>query len=58
MITEVDRVVPSAKWQEFKTSYRSMVRELPPLLVRTYLLQDTQDPTVWRVATIWRSEGR
>jgi quinol monooxygenase YgiN len=56
VITEAEAVVPSESWAELRASYRSMTERLPPQLVRTSLLQDSSDPTVWRVATTWKGE--
>jgi len=55
VITEVEGVVPSARWEELRAAYRSMTETLEPQLDRTYLLQDTDDPMRWRVATVWKS---
>ena len=55
VITQVDGHVDPERWQDLRDGYRVMTAQSPPQLVRTYLLQDTADPTFWRVATVWKS---
>lgn len=55
VITQVDGHVAPERWQELREAYRSMVGSLEPTIVRTYLLQDTEDRTLWRIATVWKS---
>lgn len=55
VITQVDAHVQPDRWQELRDTYRSMAEEIEPRMVRTYLLQDTGDRTLWRVATVWKS---
>ena len=55
VITQVDAHVAPERWQELRESYRSMVGSLEPTIVRTYLMQDTEDRTLWRIATVWKS---
>ena len=56
VITEVEAIVPSTRWDELNATYRSMTEQLGPQLLQTYLLQDTEDPMLWRVTTVWRSK--
>jgi heme-degrading monooxygenase HmoA len=55
VITQVDAHVAEGRWKELREAYRSMAGEIDPRMVRTYLLQDTEDRTLWRVATVWKS---
>ena len=55
VITQVDAHVAPERWQELREAYLSMTASLEPGIVRTYLLQDTEDRTLWRVATVWKS---
>jgi quinol monooxygenase YgiN len=55
VITQVEGHVPPDRWQDLRDQYRSMVGNLEPEIVRTYLLQDVEDRTLWRVATVWIS---
>jgi quinol monooxygenase YgiN len=56
VITEVEGFVPSSRWGELKAAYRAMTETLESSVDRTYLLQATDDPTRWRVATVWKSK--
>lgn len=55
VITQVDGHVPPDRWQELRDTYREMTQVNEPQMVRTYLLQDTEDRTFWRIATVWKS---
>jgi quinol monooxygenase YgiN len=55
VITQVDARVQPDRWPELRNTYRAMTEEIEPQMVRTYLLQDTDDRTLWRIATVWRS---
>jgi hypothetical protein len=55
VITQIDAHVQPDKWQKLCESYRVMAESLEPQMVRTYLLQDTEDRTLWRIATVWKS---
>jgi quinol monooxygenase YgiN len=55
VITQVDAHVQPDRWQELREGYRSMANHIEPQMVRTYLLQDTEDRTLWRIATVWKS---
>lgn len=39
-----------------QAKFSSMMTKLPPTIVKTYLVQQSSDPAVWRIVTIWRSQ--
>jgi quinol monooxygenase YgiN len=55
VITQVDGRVGASRWQDLRDAYRAAIEEFNPGMVRTYLLQDTDDRTLWRIATVWSS---
>ena len=56
VITEVEANVAEGHWELMRRSYRQLAAKLEPQIVRSYLLQGTSDPTLWRVMTVWVSQ--
>ncbi len=56
IVTILDAKVESEKQGVLQKSYKSMAEPLPPEIVQSFLLQETDDQTHWRIVTIWQSE--
>ena len=56
VITEVEANVAEGHWELMRRSYRQLAAKLEPQILRSYLLQGTSDPTLWRVMTVWVSQ--
>jgi heme-degrading monooxygenase HmoA len=55
VITILEAHVAEQNWSALKNDFRSRTAELPPQMIRTYLLQDTADQTLWRIVSVWKS---
>src|SRR5512143_540467 len=56
VLTILEAHVPQARQADLQGAYRSAVHEaFPPGLVRSTLLQATNDRTLWRIETLWES---
>jgi hypothetical protein len=54
--TVLEAHVPLERQGDLQAAYREAAGEtFPPGLVRSVLLQDSGDPTLWRIETIWES---
>lgn len=55
-MTVVEGKVPSSRAKEFEMSYAEVKdNKLPDALVQSFLLKDTENPEVYRIATVWKS---
>ena len=55
VITILEAHLEEKNWSAFQTDFKARTAELPPQMIRTYLLQDTTDPTLWRIISVWKS---
>lgn len=55
VVTILEAHIEQGNWSAFQADFRTRTAELPPQMVRTYLLQDTADPTLWRILSVWKS---
>lgn len=55
VITILEAHVDADKWPDFQADFRQRTADLPPQMVRTYLLQDVKDPTLWQILSVWKS---
>lgn len=55
VITILEAHVAETNWSAFQSDFKARTVELPPQMIRTYLLQDTADPTLWRIVSVWES---
>ena len=55
VITILEARVDEKKWSGFEEDFRNRTVELPPQMIRTYLLQDANDLTLWRIISVWKS---
>ncbi|MGQ0847849.1 MAG: antibiotic biosynthesis monooxygenase [Actinomycetota bacterium] len=57
VMSVLDAQVAEDEWEGLTEGYRSIARgsEVVSPVVETFLLQSTDDRTLWRIATIWES---
>lgn len=55
VITVLQGHVKAENWSAFQIDYQSRILELPVQMVQTYLLQNTSDPTLWQIISVWKS---
>jgi hypothetical protein len=54
--TVLEAYVPMERQADLQAAYReARVDGFPPGLVRSQLMQDAGDPTLWRIETVWES---
>lgn len=57
IITILESRVDESRWDQIKQAYAETITRLDPGLVQTSLIQNTSDPAVWRILTIWQSRA-
>lgn len=55
VLTILEASVSPEHWADFQMDFRQRTEELPPQMIRTYLLQDVKEPTLWKIVSVWRS---
>ena len=55
VITILEAHVSADQWSDFQKDFQQRTAELPPQMVRTYLLQDVEDQTLWQIVSVWKS---
>jgi quinol monooxygenase YgiN len=55
VITILEARVSPENWAAFQEDFKNRIAELPPQMVRTFLLQSTADQTLWQIISIWKS---
>lgn len=55
VVTVLGAHVASESWAIFKEDYENRTAQLPPQMVQTFLLQNTADPTLWQILSVWKS---
>ncbi len=55
VITILEAHVSAERWSDFQEDFRQRSTDLPPQMVRTYLLQDARDQTRWEIVSVWKS---
>jgi hypothetical protein len=54
--TVLEARVPLERQDDLRAAYREAAGDAyPPGLLRSQLLQDAGDPTLWRIETVWES---
>jgi len=43
-------------WVRLQQQYEKLVHSLPDGMLDTYLVQSSEQPTLWEILTIWQSE--
>jgi len=44
------------EWETLTRAFKYAMKRRPKALLDSYLLQDSVDPTLWRVMSVWESE--
>jgi len=52
----LEAFVPARKWVMLKAEFRHSTELLPPQICETILIQSIEDPTLWKVITIWHQK--
>ncbi len=55
VMTILEAHIDPDQWAKFEQAYREEIKNLDPRIRQTFLLHGISDPSLWRVATIWRS---
>jgi len=55
VITILEAHVDDKNWSGFLEDFQQRTADLPPQMVRTYLLQDVKDRTLWKIISVWKS---
>lgn len=56
LLTVLEANVPVERHPDLERAYRTAIaEEAPPGLIRSTLLRDVRDPTLWRIETLWES---
>ena len=56
VVTVLQASVPAERQGELQAAYRAAADDgFPPGLIRSVLLQDANDRTLWRIQTLWES---
>ncbi len=56
VMTVVEAHVEQTQWAALERAYREGTEQgLPPQMVQTFLVQSTDEPTLWRGLSGWRS---
>ncbi len=55
VVTVLEAHVPPDRAADLQAAYAAAKGPLPRGLVRSTLLQDANDPTSWRIETVWQS---
>ncbi len=55
VITILEAHLEEKNWSAFQDDFKTRTADLPPQMIRTYLLQDTADQTLWRIISVWKS---
>lgn len=56
LITILEGHVTSEKWEKLEAMYRRGIKQLPPQLIQSFLLQSKHDPNLWQIISLWRSQ--
>ena len=56
MVTTIlEAVVQPENWGLLREAYQRDIGDLPPQMVRTFLLQGLPDRTLWQIVSVWKS---
>ncbi len=55
VMTILEAHVASDKWQALEQEFQQATKNLDPGITQTFLLHDSKDQTLWRIATVWHS---
>lgn len=55
VITILEARLDEKNWSDFHKDFAQRTADLPPQMVRTYLLQDVKDRSLWQIVSVWKS---
>lgn len=55
VMSVLEASVPKDRWKDLQSAYERIAQQLTPGIVQTFLLHDTKDPALWRIATVWEN---
>lgn len=55
IMTILEAQVAPEQAATLEQNFQAGTAQLPPQIVQTFLARDTNDPTLWRIFTVWRS---
>lgn len=55
VMTVLEAHIPAERWGEIEQGFASLNGNQPSALVKSYLVQGSADPTLWRLVGIWHS---
>lgn len=57
VMTILEAHVPADRWEGMQEAYEAATGDLPAQMVQTFLLHSTGEPTLWRMASVWKSRA-
>ena len=55
VLTVLTAHIASEQWAALRKVFSESSARLPPQMVQTFLIQGTDDPTLWQGISVWRS---
>jgi|SRR3989338_6525963 len=55
MMTIVEGKVKEENWPKLKEAYKEATNNLPPGLIKTFLIQSVGDTSAWRIISLWEN---
>ncbi len=55
VLTQLEAHVAQEQWDLLTQTFRSATEHLDPGIVRTFLVQQSSDPLLWRILTFWEN---
>ncbi len=55
VMTILEAHVDPSQWATLEKEYKEGIKELESQIARTFLLHSLADPSLWQIATVWRS---
>ena len=47
--------MPPADWQKLQDGYNAILESVPGGILRSSIIQERSDPTLWRLVTVWEN---
>jgi hypothetical protein len=57
VMTILEAHVSEEMWEALREAYEAPAAQLPPQMAQTFLLQSTDEPALWRIASVWKSRA-
>ena len=55
VVTMVEGIVPPQTWRALEDDYTNITKSPPEGILRSYLMQDRGELTLWRLVTLWQN---